>query len=112
MIMIVDDILKTYNKTQSIRATAKEAGCSWNRVVKILSSNNIIINETHELIIQMYNDGKTISEIAQQTGHNKRTIQAYLPATRPYYNVNPSENAMRIKCCRTKKLMGNNKKDC
>lgn len=101
--MIVNEILKIFNKTQSIRATVKETGCSWNRVVKILSSNgSIIINDTHALILQMHNEGKTIDEIAKQTGHSKRTVQAYLPAVRPYYNLNPSENAIRIKRCRKK----------
>ncbi len=100
---IINEIIQTYNKTQSIRATAKETGNSWNRVVKILSSNGVIINDTHELILRMQKEGKTISEIAKVTGHNTRTVSAYLPATRPYYNVNLSDNAKRIKNWRAKK---------
>ena len=33
----------------------------------------------------------------KQTSHSKRTVQEYLPAIRPYYNVNPSKNAIRIR---------------
>lgn len=101
--MIVDDILDTFNKTRSIKATAKKVGCSWNRVVKILSSNHIIINDTHELIMKMHEQGKTLEEIANQIGYNIKTVQAYIPTVRPYYNVNISENAKRIKHCREKK---------
>ncbi|MDE6055209.1 MAG: helix-turn-helix domain-containing protein [Lachnospiraceae bacterium] len=101
--MIIDNILDAFNRTQSIKATAKMVGCSWNRVVKILSSSGIIINDTHSLIIKMHDQGKTIEEIAEQTGYNVKTVQAYIPAVRPYYNVNISENAKRIKHCRKKK---------
>ncbi len=102
--MIIDEILRTFNKTQSIRATAAETGCSWQRVVKILSSNSVIINETHEIILKMQKEGKTKAEIAKATGCSEKTVNAYLPAVRPYYNVSPSDNAIRIKKCRNKRV--------
>lgn len=108
----VSRIIDTYKSEQSIRATAKITGYSWHRVVKILSSKGIIINDIHGLILQMKKDGKTISEISKETGYSERTVNAYLPAIRPFYNINPSENAKRIKRCRAKKLMDANKKDC
>lgn len=46
------------------------------------------------------------------TGHSTKTVSAYLPATRPYYNVNLSDNAKRIKNWRAKKNMGDIEKDC
>lgn len=109
---IINEIIQVYNRTQSIKATAKETGNSWNRVIKILSSNGVIINDTHELILRMQKEGKTISEIAKETGRSTRTVSAYLPATRPYYNVNLSDNAKRIKNWRAKKNMGDIEKDC
>ena len=99
---IVDDNLKYYNETQSIRGTVKGAKCSWPRVVKILASKGVVINDVHNLILKMHDEGKTIDEIAKQTGYNPKTIQAYLPAVRPVYGVNPSVNAQRIKKCRSK----------
>lgn len=104
--MIIDEILSVYKKTQSIRATAKEVGCGWQKVVKTLSSNGIIISDTHKKILEMYRDGKTIETIAHKTGYSIKSVQAYIPYTRPYYNVNPSENAKRIKKCREKKHKG------
>lgn len=101
---IVDDVLKYYKETQSIRGTVKGAKCSWPRVVKILASNGVVINDVHNLILKMHDEGKTIDEIAKQTGYNPKTIQAYLPAVRPVYGVNPSVNAQRIQICRSKHI--------
>lgn len=102
--MIINEILQTFNRTQSIKATAKETGCSWQRVVKILSSNAVHINDTHAVILQMHKEGKTIAEIAKEMGISVKTVNAYLPAVRPYYNIDPSDNAIRIKKCRNKKI--------
>ncbi len=101
--MIIEDILNIFDKTQSIRATVKGTRSSWQRVVKVLSSNGVIINDTHELILELYDNGKSPEEIASLLGHNIKTVKAYLPKKRPYYNINPSENARRIKKCRENK---------
>jgi transposase len=101
----IDDILKTFEETNSIKATAKENHCSWNRVVKILSSNGIVVNNTHEIILSLNEKGMSIDEISKQTGYNKKTIQAYLPASRPIYRVDISENAKRIQACRDRKKL-------
>jgi len=98
--LIVDDILNIYEETHSMRRTAKETGCSWQRVVKILSSNDIVINEAHGMILKLYEAGNTPKEIASQIGYSEKVVKAYLPKKRPYYGVNLSENAKRIKRCR------------
>lgn len=100
---MIDEIISCYEQTLSIRETAKRVNCSWNRVVKILSSNGIIINDTHKMILDLYDKGKTLDEIAAQTGHSTKTVQAYLPATRPLYGINPSVNAQRAKRWRENK---------
>lgn len=105
--MIVNDILKAFDKTQSVNATAKEIGCGWQRVLKILSSNGIIVNDIHAKILELHDKGKTAEDIAKQIGYSLKTVQAYIPAKRPYYNVNPSDNAKRIKLCREKKESNN-----
>lgn len=61
---MIDEIISCYEQTLSIRETAKRVNCSWNRVVKILSSNGIIINDTHKMILDLYDKGKTLDEIA------------------------------------------------
>ena len=101
--IIVEDILIKYNETLSVKATAKACKCSWQRAIKILSSNGVMVNDIHGLILKLHKDGKTVSEISEQTGYSPKVIQAYLPAVRPYYNVNPSDNAKRIRKSRQRK---------
>lgn len=96
-------IISVFDQTQSIKATAKECGCSWNRVVKILSSSGIVINDTHQIILDLHAKGKAAEEIARQTGYSLKTVQSYLPATRPFYGIDISENAKAIKRCRDRK---------
>lgn len=105
--MIIDDVLEKYKEIQSVKGTAKAVGCSWNRVVKILSSNGVVINDTHALILKLHEENKPIDAISRQTGLTPKVIQAYLPAVRPCYNVNPSPNAQCIKRCRRKKYQNN-----
>lgn len=90
--MIVEDILKTFNEMPSIKTIAKKVGCSWNRVVKVLSSNGIIINDTHKVIMKLHDEGKTVGEITKQIGYGIKTVQVYIPTVRSYYNVDLSEN--------------------
>ncbi|MCI9592058.1 MAG: hypothetical protein HFG42_16235 [Lachnospiraceae bacterium] len=101
--MIIDDILNVFQDTQSIRQTAKETSCSWQRVVKVLASKGVVINGSHEIILKLHEEGKTPGEIARQIGYSEKVVRAYLPKKRPYYGVNISENAKRIKRCRENK---------
>jgi DNA-binding CsgD family transcriptional regulator len=100
---IIDDIVNTFKETNSVRKTARDNYCSWNRVVKILSTNGVIVNNTHEIILQLYGKGMNAEKIAKQTGYNIKTVKAYLPSTRPYYGVDQSANAKRIAKCRERK---------
>lgn len=104
---IVEVILKSYENNQSIKATAKEAGCSWNRVVKILSSNGVIVNDIHSTIMGLYEKGMNAQDISKQTGCNIKTVQSYLPAVRPIYKYHQSENARKIAQMRAKRKMEN-----
>ena len=92
-----EKILSIYDKTHSIKGVEKETHYSWNRIVKALSSEGIVINDTHALILPLHEKGKTIDEIAKYTCLSERTIQSYLPRIRPIYNENISDNAKRIK---------------
>jgi hypothetical protein len=101
---IIDDIIKTFDKTNSIKETAKTNHCSWNRVVKVLSTNGIVINDIHAIILDLYENGMEVEKIAKQIGYNVKTVESYLPAKRPFYGVNQSDNAKRIKKCRNRKV--------
>lgn len=95
-------ILSAYDKTHSIKGIEKETHYSWNKIVKTLSSEGIVINENHALILSLYEKGRTIDEIAKYTGLSERTVQSYLPRIRPIYNENQSNNAKFIKKWRSK----------
>lgn len=97
------DIYDTFRSTGSVRETAKEIGCSWNRVVKSLASSGVIISDTHVMILDMHDAGMSVQEIARQLSLNTKTVQAYLPRVRPVYGENKSENAKRIKEWRDRK---------
>ncbi len=103
---IVEKILEVYEETQSVNATLKECKCSWNRVVKILSSNGVIVNDIHSTIMGLHEKGLNAKEISEQTGYNIKTVQAYLPAVRPIYKYHQSENARKIAQIRAKRKNG------
>lgn len=100
---ISEKILSSFKATQSIKATAREAGCSWMRVVKILSSNGVVINDTHEKILSLAESGKDAAEIASQLSLSEKTVKAYLPAVRPVYGEDLTKNAKKIRKCRERK---------
>ena len=97
------DIYDTFRSTGSVRETAKEIGCSWNRVVKSLASSGVIISDTHVMILDMHDAGMSVHEIARQLSLNTKTVQAYLPRTRPVYGEGRNKNAEKIKKWRDKK---------
>lgn len=97
------DIYDTFRSTGSVRETAKEIGCSWNKVVKSLASSGVVINDTHGMILDMHDAGMSVQEIARQLSLNTKTVQAYLPRVRPVYGEGRSKNAEKIKKWRDKK---------
>lgn len=101
--MIDREILDAFNDAGSVKGAVEKTGYSWNRVVKSLSSSGIIINDTHEIILDLYESGMTPDQIANQVGINIKTVQAYLPRTRPVYGENRSKNATRINEWRNRK---------
>ena len=91
-----DYIFQTYKKLGSIKATTIECGVSEHRVRKILTAKGIVLNDNHALILELYNEGKTIEQIAEQVRLSKSVVQSYLPPKRPLYRINQSQNAVRI----------------
>ena len=61
-----EKILELYDELGSIKAVSKRIRCSWNRVVKSLSSSGVVINPTHALILQYHEKGLSPLEIANQ----------------------------------------------
>lgn len=96
------EIKELYDELGSIKAVSKRIRCSWNRIVKSLSTSGVVINPTHALILQYYEKGLTPLQIANQMNISVKTVQAYLPRVRPVYGENLSKNALKIKRWRGK----------
>lgn len=101
--MTTKEIEEIYLDSGSVKKTAAKCHCSWNKVVKTLSTANYILNETHSHILNLQSQGLSVQEIAEQIGYSEKTVQAYLPRVRPIYNENLSGNAIRIKAFRERK---------
>lgn len=97
-----DEIKNAYDSLKSVKAVRKKTGYSWNRIVKSLSTSGIVVKETHALILKYHKKGMSPSEIANAVGLSVKTVQAYLPRTRPVYGEDLSENALRIRKSREK----------
>ena len=98
-----DYILETYNKLGSIKATKIECGVSEYRIRKVLTAKGIVLNDTHQTILDLHEQGKSPEWIAEQVGLSVSVVKSYLPPVRPIYRVDQSPNAVRIAEWRSKK---------
>lgn len=98
-----DYILETYNKLGSIKATKIECGVSEHRIRKVLTAKGIVLNDTHQIILDLHEQGKSPEWIAEQVGLSVSVVKSYLPPVRPIYRVDQSPNAVRIAEWRSKK---------
>lgn len=98
-----DLILKIYRKFGSIKATHIELSVSEHRIRKVLTAKGIVLNDTHQTILDLHEQGKSPEWIAEQVGLSVSVVKSYLPPVRPIYRVNQSPNAVRIAEWRSKK---------
>ncbi len=105
-----DRVCELYNECGSVKMCSKELRCSWQRIIKILSTRGYVLNDNHGIILKLREEGESLEYISEQTGLSVKTIQAYLPAKRPLYGIGQSENAMKIKNWRAKKAEGSEKR--
>lgn len=102
--MTSKEICERFEQGDSVKSISKNIGCSWNRVVKILSTNGYVVNNTHKQILDLFERGLPTEKIAAQMNLNIKTVQSYLPGVRGcVYGENQSKNAERIKKHRNKK---------
>ena len=98
-----DLILNAYRKLGSIKATHIELGVSEHRIRKVLTAKGIVLNDTHQTILDWHEKGKSPEWIAEQVGLSESVVRSYLPPVRPIYRVDQSPNAVRIAEWRSKK---------
>lgn len=92
-----EEILAAYMKCKTITGTHRITGYNWQKIGKTLSTYGIVANDTQALILDLYDKGFTVDEIAKRTGFARSTVNAYLPRVRPAYSENPSVNAVKLK---------------
>lgn len=97
-----EQILAAYNRTESIKSTAKLTGCTEGTVRKTLISAGILRYPRTEQIEALSAHGMTEDEIAETLHISKSTVNAYRRYKR-YRPPEKTENALRIEKCRKKK---------
>lgn len=85
----------------SLRGAANELGISVSKVVKLLITGGYYNSDICRKINELYEEGKTISEIRESLGVSRATVQSYLPYKKGIYNSRElSLNAERIRLFR------------
>lgn len=97
MIKSDEIIMKSYEKHQTVKGVVEETGFSWNKIVKSLSSNGVVVNDTHRLILNLWVSGADMQQIADRVGISAGTVKSYIPRVRPVYGENRSRNAEKIR---------------
>lgn len=99
----VQEIIETYNKTDSLKETAALCGVNWQKVRKILITAGKYENDESRTIAELYKSGLAVDEIASRLGLTAKAVNSYLPYTKGQYNSDsPSENAIAIRRYREK----------
>lgn len=107
--MNCEEVVNLYLQTGSIRATAKKMNISESKVRRVLVVSGVYCNNMSVQISEMFEQGKSVSEIASAIGVTKSCVHSYLPYSRVVYNLkNPSENALAIRRYRNNKKISKN----
>lgn len=101
-------ILSTYEATESISQTARQLNISHSKARKALITAGAWENDKSVAIRNLREQGLSDDEIAAELNISLRVINALSPYQRPIYDVNPSENAQKIKEWRFKKEANGN----
>lgn len=65
--------------------------------MKALSSEGIIVNDTHAQIMKLHEEGRTLNQIARYMGISERTVECYLPRVRGVYGESQTRNAKYLR---------------
>lgn len=79
---IYQRVITDYKITGSVKKTAQNVGTTLVRAQRILITEGLWSSPTSEKVINLYSQGKTVPEIAEQLFISEKTVQAYLPYTR------------------------------
>lgn len=102
--MTPEKVLEIYRRLQSIKATAREAGCSEGVVRKVLVGAGIIRTPLTERIAKLRRAGMPQADIAELLGVSDSCVNVNTPYVRKsYLDPNKTANALRVAKCKQKK---------
>ena len=79
---IYQKVIEDFKKTGSVKKAAENTGTSLVRAQKILITEGLWSSPASEKILELYNQNKTVKEIAKELFLSEKTVQAYLPYIR------------------------------
>lgn len=97
-IELYDRIIESYKQTDSIKKTAEELGASIIKVRRVLITEGLWSSPTSRKIMDLWEQGLSTKEIAEQLHYTEKNVQAFLPYTKgDYGRVNKSNDSIRSK---------------
>lgn len=98
-----NDIITAYKDEGSIRKVARSFRVSEQKVRKILIDAGAYESDTANMVNDMFEQGCNVQTIAEKLKISISAVSGYLPYTKGMYSSeNPSENALKIRKCRSK----------
>lgn len=88
---VIDD----FAKTGSVKQTAKNVGTTLVRAQRILITEGLWSSERSVRVCELFEQGKTVPEIAKELFISEKTVRAYMPYTRGAYGGEKSTDAER-----------------
>ena len=93
---LYQNIIKVYLQTGSVKETAQRLATYPIKVRRVLLTEGLWSSRTSEAIGALWDQGMTVSEIAEKLCLSEKNIQSYLPYTRGQYGgENRSDTAVR-----------------
>ncbi len=106
---LYQNIIKVYLQTASVKETAGRLKTYPIKVRRVLITEGLWSSRTSEAIGTLWNQGMTVSEIAEKLCLSEKNIQSYLPYTRGQYGgENRSDTAVRSGIYRERMRMAAN----
>lgn len=89
------DIVIEYTNCRSITKIAKKLGVSEERVRRTLITEGLWISRSAKPIVKLFQEGKSVPEIAETLMISEKTVQSYIPYSKGMYGGEKSDTAQR-----------------
>lgn len=89
---LYQQIINTYQKTNSINKTAEQLGTYPIKVRRVLITEGLWKSRTSESISKLLAEGKTVPEIAKELMISEKNVQSYMPYSRGQYGGSDKSN--------------------